>query len=64
MIGVVKTTNDLTSVKSRATQKEIMKRDITIVDEGECSIRLTLWGAEVQKGYFFNYIIQNETVFL
>ena len=47
VIGVVKITNDLSTVRSQQTQKDIIKRDLVIVDDSECSIRLTLWGGEV-----------------
>ena len=41
--------NDLSSVVSKATQKEITKRDIQIVDQSGVSVKFTLWGDEAQK---------------
>ena len=47
VIGIVKDTQELSVVRSKQTQKEVKKRDLTLVDNGGVVIRLTLWGTEV-----------------
>lgn len=49
LIGIVKEINDVTSITTRATNKQVSKRDITIVDDSLGSIRTTLWGTEAEK---------------
>jgi replication factor A1 len=44
IIGVVKDVGDLQSITSKATQKPLDKRDVTLVDETKWACRLTLWG--------------------
>lgn len=55
VIGVVKVCNDVTTVTGRQSQKEIMKRDLQIVDQSGLAVVLTLWGEEANKfdGYGF-----------
>jgi len=47
VIGIVKSVDDLRSLTSKAG-KELKKRDITIVDESQVQIRLTLWGVDAE----------------
>ena len=54
VIGVVKSTGDISTIVARATGKELTKRDVTLVDDSACSISCTLWGKQV---IFFNYLI-------
>ncbi|OLL22101.1 Replication factor A protein 1 [Neolecta irregularis DAH-3] len=49
VIGVVKEVHDLSEITSKTTQKPISKRDLTIVDSSQYSIRLTLWGKQAQN---------------
>ncbi len=49
VIGVVKSTQDLTSITSKTTSKEIKKRDLQLVDEGRVIIRMTLWGTDAES---------------
>ncbi|KAF6764012.1 hypothetical protein DFP72DRAFT_873992 [Ephemerocybe angulata] len=50
VIGVVKEVSSLSSITSKATQKEIPKRELTLVDKSGFSVRLTLWGKQAE-GY-------------
>ena len=47
MIGVVRSVCELSKVIARQSQKEITKRDIMLVDEGQVQVRLTLWSSDV-----------------
>ena len=47
VIGVVKQCDDLNTVTGRQSNREIKKRDLHIVDQGQVVIRLTLWGNDV-----------------
>ena len=58
MIGVVRDVADLSTVVGKQSNREIKKRDVTIVDESKVQVRLTLWGEEV---YF---LTRNEIFFL
>ncbi|GFS15991.1 replication protein A 70 kDa DNA-binding subunit [Elysia marginata] len=49
VIGVVKVCNDVNTVVGRQSQKEIMKRDLQIVDQSGLAVALTLWGEEANK---------------
>jgi replication factor A1 len=46
VIGVVKSTSDMQTIVSKASQKEFNKREILLVDE-KASISVTLWGQQV-----------------
>jgi replication factor A1 len=47
VIGVVKSTSDMQTIVSKASQKEFNKRELLLVDE-KASITVTLWGQQVQ----------------
>ncbi len=47
MIGAVKSTSDMQTIVSRASQKEFNKREVLLVDE-KASISVTLWGQQVK----------------
>ncbi|KAI8800927.1 hypothetical protein BJ742DRAFT_49410 [Cladochytrium replicatum] len=48
VIGVVKDVGDINEIVTRA-QKPIKKRDLTIVDDSEFQVRLTLWGNQAES---------------
>ncbi|CAF2246060.1 unnamed protein product [Rotaria magnacalcarata] len=48
VIGVVKSTSDMQTIVSKASQKEFSKRDILLVDE-KASISTTLWGQQAEE---------------
>ena len=47
VIGIVKSVGDMSTVVGKASNREIKKRDIQLVDKSGVIIRMTLWGAEV-----------------
>ena len=49
VVGVVKVCNDLSTVIGKASQKEITKRDLQIVDQSGVAINITLWGNDVSS---------------
>ncbi|CAG8718179.1 1536_t:CDS:2, partial [Dentiscutata heterogama] len=49
VIGMVINVDDIQPVITRTTQKSINKRDLTIVDQSECQITLTLWGQNTER---------------
>jgi len=63
VIGVVKSTSDMQTIVSKASQKEFNKRDVLLVDE-KASISVTLWGQQVngifcgQKKIFLMVFLQ------
>lgn len=46
---MVKEVHELSNIISKATQKSIPKRDLTIVDDSNFSCRLTLWGKQAES---------------
>ena len=55
--GVVHNVGDCTTIIAKATQKELTKRDVELVDDTNMSIRLTVWGDEVSNHYHVLYTI-------
>lgn len=49
VIGIVKDVDEITQVTSRTTQKQIPKRDITLIDMSGRTIRLTLWSQQAEN---------------
>jgi len=49
IIGVVKQVNDCTTIIGKQSQKEVKKRDITLVDESKVQVRLTMWGTDAEN---------------
>lgn len=48
VIGIVKECGELSEITVKSTQKQLIKRDLTLVDTSSASIRLTLWGKQAQ----------------
>ena len=48
VIGIVKECGELSEITVKSTQKQLIKRDLTLVDTTTASIRLTLWGKQAQ----------------
>jgi replication factor A1 len=44
VIGVLKEVADVNQIVSKTTQKPFDKRELTLVDESDFSVRLTIWG--------------------
>ena len=59
VIGVVKDCGEVASIRSKTTQKQLLKRDITLVDLSRKSIKLTLWGDMAET---FNVVPQENPV--
>ncbi|KAF9527021.1 hypothetical protein CPB83DRAFT_857001 [Crepidotus variabilis] len=49
VIGIVKDVHDLTQVNSAKMNKQIPKRDMTLVDKSGFSVRMTLWGKQAEQ---------------
>ncbi|CAO1619237.1 unnamed protein product [Sympodiomycopsis kandeliae] len=49
VIGVVENIGDTSEIISKASQKPITKRELTLVDQSGMSIRLTLWGKTAES---------------
>ncbi|VDD74949.1 unnamed protein product [Mesocestoides corti] len=46
IVAIVHETGDLSTVVTKAAQRELQKRDLGLVDDSGCLVRLTLWGNE------------------
>ena len=49
VIGIVRETGELGSITTKTTQKQLSKRDITLLDTSGYSIRVTLWGTQAEQ---------------
>ncbi|OJA10202.1 hypothetical protein AZE42_05120 [Rhizopogon vesiculosus] len=49
VIGIVKEVGPIGEITSKASNKTIPKRDLTIVDKSQYSVRLTLWGKQAEQ---------------
>nr|CAD7595511.1 unnamed protein product [Timema genevievae] len=49
VIGVCKNVGDVVTFTARTTNKELKKRDITLVDQSNTSVSLTLWGSQAEE---------------
>ena len=49
VLGVVRTVNDLSTITTRQTNKELKKRDVELVDKSQGLVRMTLWGQEAEN---------------
>lgn len=48
VIGVVKSFGEVSTIVTKATNKELTKREITLVDDSNASINCTLWGKQAE----------------
>ncbi|PSN38056.1 Replication protein A 70 kDa DNA-binding subunit [Blattella germanica] len=48
VIGVCKSTGDLQTLTARTTNRELKKRELTIVDESNLAVGVTLWGQQAE----------------
>ncbi len=46
IVAIVHETGELTSIVAKTSQRELQKRDLGLVDDSGCLVRLTLWGNE------------------
>ncbi|KAJ2934896.1 hypothetical protein H1R20_g2147, partial [Candolleomyces eurysporus] len=49
VIGVVKEFSPVTEITSKSTQRQIPKRELTLVDKSQFAVRLTLWGKQAEQ---------------
>ncbi|KAI4484282.1 hypothetical protein M0804_007738 [Polistes exclamans] len=49
VLGIVKSCEEIQMLKARNTGRELKKRDITLIDESNTMICLSLWGSEAEK---------------
>ncbi|KAJ7172077.1 hypothetical protein C8R46DRAFT_1215943 [Mycena filopes] len=49
VIAVVKDVSDVSTITSKATNREIVKRELTLVDATGFSVRMTLWGKQAEQ---------------
>lgn len=49
VLAIVKSAADCSTIVARATGKELIKREITLVDDSACSITCTLWGKQAEE---------------
>ncbi|KFM74172.1 Replication protein A DNA-binding subunit, partial [Stegodyphus mimosarum] len=49
VIGVCKSASDVLTFTARTTNKELIKRDIRLVDRSNKEVSLTLWGTDAEK---------------
>jgi len=60
IVGVVKLTGEATEITTKATNKQVAKRDLTIVDQSQAAIRATIWGDQAKN--FQEYMDRNPVV--
>ncbi|CAF0704338.1 unnamed protein product [Brachionus calyciflorus] len=48
VIGVVKSVGDVTTIVTKATNRELKKRELSIVDNSGCAVTATLWGKQAE----------------
>ncbi|GAA5987161.1 hypothetical protein JCM11641_002150 [Rhodosporidiobolus odoratus] len=48
VLGLVTDHGQVTEITAKATQKQIKKRELTIVDRSQYSVRVTLWGRQAE----------------
>jgi replication factor A1 len=48
VIGVVKSASDVTTITTKATNRELKKRELHLVDNSNCSVNCTLWGKQAE----------------
>ncbi|XP_012256946.2 replication protein A 70 kDa DNA-binding subunit [Athalia rosae] len=49
VLGVCKSCTDVTTLLSKATRKELKKRDVNLIDESSTMVTLTLWGTQAEE---------------
>lgn len=61
VIGVCKESGDIQTFNARTTGRELKKRELTVVDQTNASVTLTLWGVDAEN---FNATYQQPVVLL
>uniref|UniRef100_A0A0A9YUP1 Replication protein A subunit n=1 Tax=Lygus hesperus TaxID=30085 RepID=A0A0A9YUP1_LYGHE len=48
-VGVCKSAGDIINLTSKTTNRELKKRDLSIVDQTQAAVTLTLWGSQAEE---------------
>ena len=48
VIAVVKEVGEVSEITTKATGKQLKKRELTLVDRSEYTVRMTLWGNQAE----------------
>lgn len=51
VVAIVHRVSDVATIVQKSTQKELKKRDVTLVDDSQAEITLTLWAKEAEGFY-------------
>ena len=49
VIGIVRAIDDITAITSKKTQKELKKRELTLLDNSSHEVRFTLWNEVAEQ---------------
>lgn len=49
VIAVIKDAGEVSQITTKTTQKQLSKREMTVIDTSKASVRLTLWGKEAEE---------------
>lgn len=49
IVGVVHECGEVQTITAKASQRELRKRELGMVDTSNCLVRLTLWGEEAEN---------------
>eukprot|EP00127_Corallochytrium_limacisporum_P006836 Clim_evm51s236 gene=Clim_evmTU51s236 len=49
LIGAVRAVGEVSSITTRATNRQVSKRDITLIDQTETMVQVTLWGSFAEE---------------
>ncbi|KAJ6531268.1 hypothetical protein B0H19DRAFT_1191005 [Mycena capillaripes] len=49
VLAIVKEVGDMTEITSKATSRQILKRELTLVDNSGFQVRMTLWGKQAEQ---------------
>lgn len=49
IVAVCHSCSEVTTIITRATSKELKKREVTLVDESNYSVTLTMWGSDAEE---------------
>jgi len=49
VIGVMKSCGEVTTIVTKATNRELKKRELHLVDNSNCSVSCTLWGKQAEE---------------
>jgi hypothetical protein len=52
VIGIVRVVGELTTVKSAKNDSDYIKRDLTLVDDSNCEIKVAIWGGDAKHSKY------------